>query len=84
MAMCDCQRFIAGQLQSKGYENPQNMNLELLSGRTFSQWEIVAAGRKRQVPVLHSFCPHCGKPYIKPEAEEIESREGQGDGRQDS
>ena len=47
-------------------------SLEILSGRTFSEYAYRKPGEKkiRNVPVLHSFCPTCGQPYVSAEAGE--------------
>lgn len=61
--MCDCQTKIASKLAEMGLEAPSNLNIEILSGRTYSTWSGRRNGKKDSMPVLHSFCPHCGKPY---------------------
>ena len=66
--MCDCWRDIKEGLKEKHFpdaESISNMNLEYLSGRTFSTYEVKLPGKKKPktVPVLHSYCPHCGKKY---------------------
>jgi hypothetical protein len=59
---CDCISRI-----SKGLEEKQKLEkvicqqIEVLSGRTYTNFLT----GQRTVPVLHSYCPFCGKPYTK-------------------
>lgn len=72
MKQCDC----VAEIEKKARETLNVTeggitNLELLSGRTFStfSYEEICGKRKRkkETYILHSFCPHCGKPYVKKE-----------------
>ncbi len=65
--MCDCQERVAAEMRKLYPGAKVSGPYELLSGRSYSDYkiEIPAAKRKKHisVPVLHSFCPHCGQKY---------------------
>ena len=72
MKQCDC----VAEIEKKARETFNVTeggidNLELISGRTFStfSYEEMQGKRKRkkETYILHSFCPFCGKPYVKEE-----------------
>jgi len=46
-------------------ENVSAINYEILSGRSYSEYEIKFPNKKKPSSrlLLHSYCPHCGKPY---------------------
>jgi hypothetical protein len=72
LKQCDC----VAEIEKKARETLNVReggisNLELLSGRTFSNFSYEETHgkrtRKKETYILHSFCPFCGKPYVKKE-----------------
>ena len=66
--MCNCIEEKAAQLKAKYYPNAENVsfqNIELFSGKLFSEIEIKLPNVKKTktVNLLYAFCPFCGKPY---------------------
>ena len=66
--MCNCDTKIREKIKDKIHPNAtfvSNLNLELLSGRTFSNYEAQVPDKKKPIPIkmLHSFCPYCGEKY---------------------
>lgn len=74
MKQCDCVSLVEEKIEEKLGVKCSADNLEILSGRTFSNfsYEETCGKRKREkkIPVLHSYCPFCGKPYKKEEGGE--------------
>lgn len=62
--MCKCIFDMKKRLEDKGYEYVQPP-VEVLSGRVYISFTAREAGKKKykEVPVLLSKCPICGKPY---------------------
>lgn len=70
---CDCVAKIEQRAQEKLNITEGGLsNLELLSGRTFSTFSYEETKgkrtKKKELCILHSFCPFCGKSYVKEEA----------------
>ena len=70
--MCNCNQEMRDKIKAKLYPDAElvsDQSRELLSGKTFSKFEITIKGRKKPetINILHSYCPHCGERY---EAEE--------------
>lgn len=66
--MCNCIEERATQLKEKFYPNAESVslqNVELLSGKLFSEIEIKLPNVKKPktVNLLYAYCPFCGKPY---------------------
>ena len=66
--MCNCNKEMCDKIKAKLYpeaEHVSDQSRELLSGRTYSEFEITLPERKKPeiINVLHSYCPHCGERY---------------------
>lgn len=63
--MCNCIKEVEQKFKDNfGYEEVDGP-VELLSGRAFLSFEVREKGSKKtkQVPMMLSKCPICGKPY---------------------
>lgn len=71
MRNCDCIEKMEARLTTEDFLNATSADiqqLELFSGRTYTDFEVRSKEFKkgsRIVPMLHSHCPFCGKPYPK-------------------
>lgn len=65
--MCDCIKELNKKLADKipGAKNIFLRNMDLLSGRIYSEVEFTVPPKKRSeiVKILHSYCPICGTKY---------------------
>ena len=72
--MCNCKERISKEILSRnlypGANRVSDMNIEIMSGLTFSRMEAVypdvTSGKKKRPTgfnLFHSFCPWCGEPY---------------------
>lgn len=72
--MCNCKERISKEILSHnlypGANRVIDMNIEIMSGLTFSRMEVVypdvTSGKKKRPTgfnLFHSFCPWCGEPY---------------------
>jgi len=72
---CNCQSEMKKKFKEKLYPNATSIDgqYEILSGRAYMNYTVHEEGKKKpvEVPVLLSYCPHCGEPYdtSKPETE---------------
>lgn len=66
---CDCLQNAISKMEQNGFENIEPP-LEILSGRLYLSFSGNKKGqkRKREIPVLLSKCPFCGKEYEFKEA----------------
>lgn len=67
--MCNCIKEVEQKFKDNfGYEEV-NGPVELLSGRAYLSFEVKETGKKKskQVPMMLSKCPICGKEYAKKE-----------------
>ena len=62
--MCNCVQEMIDKITEKGFENVE-APVELLSGRLYLTFTGYKKGQKKQreIPVLLSKCPMCGKEY---------------------
>lgn len=63
--MCNCMKEVEQKFKDNfGYEEV-NGPVEFLSGRAYLSFEVREKGSKntKQVPMMLSKCPMCGKPY---------------------
>ena len=64
---CNCQTEIKAKLKEKLYPTATSIEgqYEVLSGRAYMNYTVYEEGKKKpvEVPVLLSYCPHCGEPY---------------------
>jgi hypothetical protein len=77
--MCDCKERIRKEILEHnlypGAERISDLNIEMLSGHSFSQMEAIfptELGKKnkpKEFSMFHTFCPWCGEPYKKNEPE---------------
>jgi hypothetical protein len=65
--MCDCKSKANEKLRALLGVDNGSINFEFLSGRTYSEFKYNEKGKTRVkvAPVMHSFCPFCGQPYVK-------------------
>jgi len=65
--MCNCIKEMLSKTREKfpGCEKVSFDNMELLSGKIFSDVSVTMPGAKkpRTFHILHTFCPICGKRY---------------------
>lgn len=61
---CDCLQNAISKMEQNGFENIEPP-LEILSGRLYLSFSGNKKGqkKKREIPVLLSKCPFCGKEY---------------------
>ena len=66
---CDCLQNTISKMEQSGFENIEPP-LEILSGRLYLSFSGNKKGKKkkREIPVLLSKCPFCGKKYEIKEA----------------
>lgn len=64
--MCNCRQQMIDKFKEliPGAESITGQ-YEMLSGRSYSDYDIKMPGKKKpeKKMLLHSYCPHCGKPY---------------------
>ena len=70
--MCDCLQKMNDKIKDKLHPNAEHIsvnNLEYMSGKLFSTFEVSLPDKKKpiKVNVLYSNCPFCGEPYGKTE-----------------
>lgn len=66
--MCNCYNEMREKIKERIFPDATfifNMDMDLLSGRTLSHYEVTIPGKrkKEEIVVGHSYCPHCGKRY---------------------
>lgn len=65
--MCNCKEMMTDKFREfyPDAENVTAINYEILSGRSYSEYEIKLPNKKKPINrlLLHSYCPHCGQPY---------------------
>lgn len=61
--MCDCMKKVEQKFRDNfGYEEVSGP-VEMLSGRAYLSFEVKESGKTKQVPMMLSKCPICGKEY---------------------
>ena len=66
--MCNCNKEFLERFKENLYPDATNIefvNLELFSGKLFSEVEITLPNKKKPITqkILHSHCPICGNKY---------------------
>lgn len=73
--MCDCKAIMMEKFKEfyPDAENVTAINYEIMSGRSYSEYEIKLSNKKKPIErlLLHSYCPHCGKPYEATDSTEV-------------
>ena len=61
--MCNCVKEVEEKLSNKLGKQGKIVNIELMSNRTYSTFKYQDGKRNKEMLILHSYCPHCGKKY---------------------
>ncbi len=63
--MCNCIIMTEAMILGKHGMDGQIVNVELLSGRTYSTFQYKDGKKNKTQMILHSYCPFCGQKYQK-------------------